>query len=226
MTAASDPLRRRGLLIVSLPRNDAAMARAAADAGADLLKVHVNVHHRASGTHFGSLDDEQEGLDRVLDVGLPTGLVPGEAAMVAPGELPRLRRFAFLDAYITRLPLYLYLAGVPVIPAIPHDYPREALDALAVLPGKWLEASIVPPDGYGREPVAADLTALAYVGARSRRRMIVPTQRAIRPEDLSRYFAVPQVWAIMIGAMVTGRTARGVGKAAAAFRKALDALFR
>jgi hypothetical protein len=220
----SDPLGRRGLLIVSLPRNDAALARAAASAGADLLKVHINVHHRASGTRFGSLDEEEAALQEILAVGLPTGLVPGEDEMVSPDEVGRLRRFAFLDAYVTRLPLFLYDAGVPVIPAIPHDYPPEALGSLAALPGEWLEAALVAPDGYGRHPAAGDLVALARLGASARRRMIVPTQRRVRPEDLPRYFAIPQVWAIMIGAVVTGRAARGVGRATEAFRRALDAL--
>ncbi len=222
----TDPLSRRGLLIVSLPRNDMALARAAADAGADLLKVHINVHHRASGTRFGSLDDEEENLNEVLAVGLPTGLVPGEEAMVTFDELLRLRRFAFLDAYINRLPLFLYDVGVPVIPAIPHDYPPDALGALGALPGEWLEAALVPPQGYGLDPVAEDLVALAGLGQLARRHMIVPTQRKIRPEDLGRYFAIPDVWAIMIGVVVTGRTARRIGRATASFRRALDGLFR
>jgi hypothetical protein len=224
MTPAGDPLGRRGVLIVSLPRNDVALARAAASAGADLLKVHVNVRHRASGTRFGSLDEEEAAIEAILSVGLPTGLVPGEDEMVTPDQAPRLRRFAFLDAYVTKLPLFLYDAGVPVVPAIPHDYPPGALGALAALPGEWLEAALVAPEGYGRHPTAGDLVALAQLGAAARRRMIVPTQRRVRPEDLPRYFAVPQVWALMIGAVVTGRTARGVGRAAEAFRQALDAL--
>ncbi len=220
----TDPLARRGLLIVSLPRNDATLARAAAEAGADLLKVHVNVHHRASGTRFGSLDDEEDDIGKILAVGLPTGLVPGEEAMVTVDDLPRLRRFAFLDAYIARLPLFLYEAGVPVIPAIPHDYPPDALGALGAVPGEWLEAALIPPQGYGLDPVADDLVALARLGQRARRHMIVPTQRKIRPEDLGRYFAIPDVWAIMIGAVVTGRTVRGLGRVTASFRRALDGL--
>jgi hypothetical protein len=220
-----DPLGRRGLLLVSLPRNDLVLARAAIDAGADLLKVHVNVHHRASGTRFGSLDDEDDALRGILALGAPVGIVPGEDEMVTPADLPRLRRFAFIDAYMTRLPLFLYDAGVPVIPAIPHDYPAGALGSLAALPGAWLEAALVAPEGYGTHPVADDLVALAHVGAVTRRRMIVPTQRRMRPEDLPRYFAIDAVWAIMIGAIVTGRTARGLGKATAAFRRAVDALF-
>lgn len=220
----SDPLARRGLLIVSLPRNDPALAKAAASAGADLLKAHVNVYHRASGTRFGSLDDEQERLDAILDVGLPTGLVPGEDVMVAREEIPRLRRFAFLDAYVQRLPLFLYDVGVPVIPAIPHDYPPDAMGSVAALPGEWLEAALVSPQGYGAEPVADDLVALARLGSLTRRRLIVPSQRRLRPEDLGRYFAIPHVWAIMIGVIVTGRSARSLGRATEAFRRALDGL--
>ncbi|MGQ0550808.1 MAG: hypothetical protein ACT4PY_14185 [Armatimonadota bacterium] len=219
------PLDRRGLLIVSLPRNDAALARTAAEAGADMLKVHINVHHRASGTRFGSLDDEEENLSAVLEAGLPTGLVPGEDLMVTHEEIPRLRRFAFLDAYITRLPMFLYDAGVPVIPAIPHDYPPEALGTIRAFPGDWLEAALVAPDGYGLNPAAGDLAALARLGEATGRRLIVPSQRRIGPADLPRYFAIPQVWAVMIGVVVAGRTPDSLGRATEAFRRAMDELF-
>ncbi len=215
---------RRGLLIVSLPSNDAALARAAAEAGADLLKVHVNVRHRASGTRFGTLDEEEGRIDGVFGAGLPVGLVPGEEAMVAQEQVPRLRRFAFLDAYVTHLPLFLYDAGVPVVPAIPHDYPSEMYGSIDALPGGWLEAALVPPEGYGLDPTADDLVAIARLGAVTRRRLIVPTQRRIRPEDLERYFAISHVWAVMIGAVVTGATAAALGRATAAFRRALDGL--
>src|SRR3989304_4413597 len=100
MSAAGGPLARRARRTGTLPRNDAALAKAAASAGADLLKVHLNVHHRASGTRFGSLEDEEDRLDAILKVGVPTGLVPGEEIMVTREEIPRLRRFAFLDAYV------------------------------------------------------------------------------------------------------------------------------
>lgn len=213
---------RRGLLIVSLPRNDPALARAAADGGADLLKAHVNVRHRASGTVFGPLAVEMDRLESVLRVGLPVGLVPGEEEMVRPEEVPALRRFAFLDAYLTRLPLYLYDAGVPVIPAIPHDFPPAAFGALRALPGEWAEAALVPPDGYGRPPAAGDLVALAQAAEASGRRLIVPSQRRLRPEDLERYFAIPGVWAVMIGAVVTGADPAGIAAATAQFRRALD----
>ncbi len=222
MQRFDDPLAHRGLLIVSLPRNDLALARAAIDGGADLLKVHVNVHHRASGTTFGPLLAELPHLDAILNLGTPAGLVPGEEMMVTREEMPLLRRFAFLDAYVTHLPLYLYAAGIPVIPAVPHDYPPDALPSLRTLPGEWAEAALVSPDGYGRPPTAGDLLALARVGELTGRRLIVPTQRSIDPEDLPRYFEIPAVWAVMIGAIVTGATPEGVRAAARAFRRRLE----
>lgn len=43
-------------LFVSLPANDIKLAEAALASGADGLKVHINVGHRASGNRFGTLD--------------------------------------------------------------------------------------------------------------------------------------------------------------------------
>jgi len=219
------PLDRRGLLIVSLPRNDRDLARAAIDGGADLLKIHVNVHHRASGTVFGSLQEEMDRLNAILDLGVPTGLVVGEERMVSRVELPLLRRFAFLDGYLTYLPLYIYAAGVPVVPAIPHDYPADALSFLRALPGEWAEAALVAPDGYGKPPAADDLVALARVGELTGRRLIVPTQRAIHPDDLGRYFEVAAVWAVMIGVIVTGTGPSTIQATTQAFRQKLEQLF-
>ena len=41
-------------VVVSLPANDLDLARAALDAGAQAIKVHCNVWHRASGHTFGT----------------------------------------------------------------------------------------------------------------------------------------------------------------------------
>jgi hypothetical protein len=39
---------RPTVLIASLPRNDPALAQAALDGGADVVKVHLHLQHRAS----------------------------------------------------------------------------------------------------------------------------------------------------------------------------------
>lgn len=47
-------------LFISLPANDVRLAKAALEEGADALKVHFNVGHRASGTHFGPLEGYED----------------------------------------------------------------------------------------------------------------------------------------------------------------------
>jgi hypothetical protein len=219
---------RRPLLIVSLPRNDVALARAARDAGADALKVHVNVRHLASGTAFGSLAEERPGLQQVLEVGLPTGLVPGDEVMVTPQDVPVIRAmgFAFLDVFVPCIKSYLYDAGIPVVPALPHSTHDRHLLAARALPGQWVEAAVIPPGGYRRPPADSDFEAVRRVGEATGKRLIVPTQRAVRPADVGRYFEIPQVWALMIGVVVTGTGPDTVAITTAAFRRALDRLGR
>ncbi len=215
---------RRGSLIVSLPTNDATLAQAARDAGADFLKVHINVQHLASGTTFGPLAHERDRLLQILAVGLPTGLVPGEETMISPAELPQLRAmgFAFLDAFVDVLPAYLYEVGLPIIPALPHSIAPRYLEQVRALPGLWVEAAIVAPQEYGQPPVPDDFAALRIVAAATQKQLIVPTQRAIQPSDLSRYFALPEVTALTIGAVVTGADPVSLGRTTQAFRRALD----
>lgn len=218
---------RRGLLIVSLPQNDMALAEVARAAGADVLKVHINVRHLASGTAFGSLSAERQRLAEILATGLPTGLVPGEEQMVAPQEMFEIKQmgFAFLDVFVDAIRPYLYDAGILVVPALPHTADREFLIRARDLPGDWIEAAVVATEGYGKPPQDADFDALRAVGATTRKKMIVPTQRRVAPSDLARYFEIPQVAAIMIGAIVTGSDAVSLGRATGGFRRELDRLF-
>lgn len=216
----------RGTLVVSLPRNDLELARAAKEGGADLLKVHVNVHHRASGNRFGSLGEEAERIRQIAAVGLPVGLVPGEESMISPQEAESLaqRGIGFIDVYLSALRLYLYRSGLPVIPAINAETPPHLWPGLRSLPGDWLEASMVPKEGYGQEARGQDVAVLAAVGEVTGRKLLVPSQRAMDPADLGLYFRVPQVHAIMIGAVVTGQEPGSLYEATASFRRSLDAL--
>lgn len=216
----------RGTLVVSLPENDPELARAAKEGGADLLKVHVNVEHRASGNRFGSLVEEAEHIRAIAAVGLPVGLVPGEEQFISREEVTGLAGLGieFIDVYLFALRLYLYESGLPVIPAVRAGTPTSVWRGIRWLPGDWLEAAVVPKEGYGGEPRAEDLAVLAAVGAATERRLLVPTQRRVDPADLGYYFSIPWVHAVMIGVIVTGRDTDGVYQATAAFRRALDGL--
>ncbi len=144
--------------------------------------------------------------------------------MVSPDELPELSGmgFAFLDAFVHVLPAFLFDVGVPIIPALPHSIDPRYLRLVRDLPGQWVEAAIVDPRGYGLPPAPEDFAALRIVGTETRKQLIVPTQRRILPPDLPRYFEIPGMTALTIGAIVTGADPLSLGRATAAFRAAMD----
>ncbi len=97
-------------LIVSLPANSPELARAAAEGGADALKVHLHVRHGASGTQFGSLAEERGSLEKILALGLPTGIVPGAGdRLPTREEMQALAAMGvdFFDFYVHDTPAWL-----------------------------------------------------------------------------------------------------------------------
>ncbi len=144
--------------------------------------------------------------------------------MVSPDELPELSGMglAFLDAFVHVLPAFLFEVGVPIIPALPHSIDPRYLRLVRDLPGQWVEAAIVDPRGYGLPTAPEDFAALRIVGTETKKQLIVPTQRRILPTDLPRYFEIPGMTALTIGAIVTGADPRSLGRATHAFREAMD----
>ncbi len=217
-------LRDRPRLIVSLPANSPELAQAAADSGADALKVHINVRHEASGTTFGSFAEERQNIERILAVGLPTGIVPGVAA-----SLPSLQDMHELDAmgvdffdlYDHDTPLWLarwqgMTRAIAAGPATPID----AVAGFEAIGFELLEAAVIPHEGYGQSLTVADLAAYRRVRAATRLPIILPTQRAITPDDVPMLVGLG-INAIMIGAIVTGREAGSLARATEGFAKAL-----
>lgn len=217
---------KRGLLIVSLPKNEIKLAKAAKDAGADMLKLHVNVFHQAAGTRFGTLNQERGALEAILAVGLPVGLVIGEEEIVGRRELQDLKQlgFSFIDAYIHMLRPYHFDVGLPVVPALHPQFSQDLLPYLKTLPGEWLEAAVLGKEDYGKEMRVEDLLRLQMIGQLTDRKLIIPTQRKIRPDDLPFLFDIPYVHAILIGTVVTGNTSEGIFRATAEFREKLDTI--
>lgn len=98
-------------LVVSLPENDIALARAAMEEGADALKVHYNVGHRASGNHFGPLDMYAEVFRAIRsEFGGLLGVVPSGSIDGAQREdVERLGGlgFDFYSIYAHHLPSFM-----------------------------------------------------------------------------------------------------------------------
>ena len=216
-------------LLVSLPQNDPQLARAAIKGGAQGLKVHLNVEHFASGTHFGTLAQERVALREILtisaDAGINVGVVPG-----AGGKFASVEDFEELAAM-----------GVDYFDAYPADAPAWALTQnhldimLAAYQGadldefahfealgmKLCEASILPHEEYGKPLTALDLARYAHLHSKLRGPIIVPSQKKVVPADVPALRRTG-VKGLLIGAIVTGRDAASVEAASRAFR--LDAL--
>lgn len=232
MKKNKDPLE----LIVSLPANDPQLAMAAVKAGASALKVHINVEHRASGSRFGSFHEERQKLSAILEVAedIPVGIMPGAETVCTVEELHLLADlgFTFFDVYIQHAPSWmLSFNKMTKFMAIDHTYSLEQITLLSELKLTgtkdrtidWLEASIIPPDGYGKPLTVQDIINYGIVSSASAVPVLVPSQRAITAEDV---FALANVGVqgIMIGAIVTSNEPGKLRLETMRFRQAIDSL--
>lgn len=205
---------------VSLPRNDVELARAAAELGASGLKVHIDVHHRASGRRFGSLDEEWPALEPILGLGLPVGLVVGSGDAVdlaVIGEASQ-RGFAYFDLYAHEMPEGYVDASGSVLPMVaigPEDPPARAaeLEASGI---RAFEASTLPPTEYGSPLTGTTLEVLGALRAAVSCPIVVPSQHRLRPDDLGALHAAGAD-AVLLGAVVLGDTVESFRAALPAF---------
>lgn len=220
-------------LLVSLPRNDLELARAALEAGAHGLKVHIGLHHYASGLVTGSLDEEAERIAAIVGLGLPVGIVPGAGEGLATrADMSRLAELGvdFFDLYAEDMPAWMLRM---------HDCPMSVMVAFSAHCSPWglvehtaepsrpamIEASVMPHEGYGGPLLAADVSRYAEIAHRSGLPVVVPTQKAVRPDEVA-VLADAGVAALLIGAVVTGTDAASLAETTGRFRAAVDALSR
>jgi len=215
-------------LIVSIPQNKIDFAKAAQDNGADAVKVHTSVIHPASGVEFGTLDEEApkfEEIRKALDISM--GIVPGVGVDLEMEEIERMvdLGFDFFNAFISSItPLIMKEVRLAPMLCVLPDHTIEEAAATASLPRVvCVEADIVRHDGYGKRLSVEDCIKYQNISSEMSKPLIVPTQRNIRPEEIS-FLLQLGVGGIMIGAIATGMTVAGVANATRAFRAAIDAL--
>lgn len=218
------------VLVASLPANTALHAAAAMEGGADALKVHINVHHHASATSFGTLAEERENLQSILAAakGRPVGIVPGDKPVIGAELVGALRDmgFSFISAYAHHLsPGALEVPGVDKMVAPDFSYQPAEIALLGQMPFQVLEASVIHPDGYGIRLSLRDILTYQAVAGQVDQAVLVPTQRAIAPHDVEALYRAG-VRGVMIGAVVTGMTPEGVLASTKQFREAIDRLLQ
>lgn len=218
-------------LVVSLPANDLTLAQAALDGGADAIKVHANVWHRASGHTFGTYEENKPFLQELIRLcgPVPVGLVPGgEDAFISDRERLELEEMGldFFSSYLMHLPPHMMESTVLTkMPAIDSSYNDAMLEAVRQSPIDVLECSIQPGERYGQPLNYEDVLRYRHIAARTGKPTLIPTQKAIRPQEV-RHLAQAGCKAVMIGAIVMGKdpTAQAVRQATQDFRAAISAL--
>jgi hypothetical protein len=218
---------RKLVLIASLPRNDADLAKAALDAGADAVKIHINVHHHASNTTFGTLDEERKNLTAILKIweGKLTGIMPYAAPVYDPQTFRELADMGF-DFYSQ----YLGHAVIGCFPgpekisrmlALAAEDPVELASGLDPLAVQVCELSIMNGNTYGQPFTFHDLLRYSAIRVRTALPLVVPSQHYITPESVPDLVQIG-VEGLMIGAVVAGSTVDSWSNSVREFRKAID----
>ena len=211
-------------LIMSLPHNRPELCRIAFEEGADVVKVHLNVHHHASGTHFGRLAEEQAALEEMLAHRKgPMGVVLG-GSLEAVGQDAREvwdMPFSFYSVYAHHIPAWTLGHGAALMAACDSTYSLDEICQMPAMGADILEASVIPGTEYGQLLSMRDLLKYHAIAHSVNVPVVVPTQRAVRPDEVGALIRTG-VKALMIGAVVTGKEEKTIGEAVAAFRKAID----
>ena len=218
-------------LIVSLPSNDLELAKAALEGGADAIKVHCNVWHRASGRTFGSFEDNKEFLRQLICLcgDVPVGLMPGtDEAFISNEDRLELEEMGlqFISAYSHHLPCFMMDSRkLTNAVAIDNTWSEGLLDAVRDSDIEVLEASIVKGEDYGKDLTCADILRYSQIAAKSGKPCVIPTQKNIKPGEV-KYLHKAGCKALMIGAVVFGQepTPEQLRTVTRAFRQEVDAL--
>ncbi len=218
-------------LFVSLPDNLYQLAMAARVAGADGVKVHANVLHRASGRRFDGLRAESTRIREVRRAigNLSLGLMPGtDEAFASVEEIREVgleTGIDYLDMYLAHVPeAYGELSDrFSLMWALDHHWKPEDLETAKQKGATHIEASVVDPADYRQPLDEKDLQTYREICAATDLPVIVPTQKAIRPDEVA-LLKEAGVRGLLIGAVVMTDGIEGVNQATSAFRQAINNL--
>lgn len=214
-------------LIVSLPENNVELAKAALLAGADVLKIHINVEHRASKTRFGSLTEELEVIKKIVSLcneyDKPIGIVAGGHDKIAMKEIEGIMNegFSFISLYDKHMNPLIFNKDIYRMVAIDNNYKLEYVKAYDELPIDVLECSIMDPETYGDELTVREILQYQSIRSTTSKPMVIPTQRNITPEQVL-ILQEMGINAIMIGAIVTGKTKDSIYESTLKYRNMID----
>lgn len=222
-------LKNKFVLIMSLPQNDPKLVEAAIEGGADVLKVHINVEHRASKTLFRSLNEEYNNLREILAISgdRPCGIVLGGNIDYPVQELTQAYEMGFdfisLYAHHTK-PEVLNNKNISKMIAVDYTYDSQDVKVLEILGIDAIEASIMHPEEYGSLLSVKDIIKYKIIRESTSLPIIVPSQKYIMPSYVKILKDIG-INGIMIGAVVTGKTSDAIYRKVMEFRKSIDSMY-
>jgi len=223
-------IKKKKVLVVSLPVNDAKLAQPAVEAGADSIIVHINVQRRANpayGIQFGSWQEEKGNVIPIAELcvknNVSIGIMPGSDWVATLEEFDEFVKlgFDFYNIYVYDLPAsHLCYDKLSKMIAVGYKYNLDSVKALGELGADFLEAAIIHPEGHEQRLTLNDLTRYKNLVSAAQIPVLVPTQRKISLDDLPALFKTG-VHGLIITHLMTGKHAKGIYEVTKNFSKAL-----
>ncbi|OAM79988.1 hypothetical protein [Devosia elaeis] len=205
-------------IIVSLARHDLDLAKAALDGGAFALKTHLNAYHRATGTTFGTFEQERPFFEQLAKLGCPLLVMAGQETVPTAEEMDALADLGFegFNVYVDHMQPHLLQSRLRPMPALSSTSKAEDIQGIAAIPGCIIEASIMPFERYRTAMTDADLARYGAVVQAANVPVIVPSQLALTPENATQ-LRNAGIAAPLLGAIVTGDTSQSMHRAVKSF---------
>jgi len=197
---------RKKLLVVSLPENTFEYAKIAAESGADAVKLHINVQHRATKKiHSTWLNVKKVVQEIHAELDCYIGMVPGAEVMATEEDLTSMKDsgVSFLDVYVDFAPLYLLKSELFKILALNNTYNLNTVEDLSSIGADSVEVSIVEPELYHKNLSAMDILNYRQILKRTNLPAFVPTEKHIKTTEIKELFNMG-FSGMIIGTVVTG----------------------
>jgi hypothetical protein len=203
-------------IAVSLPRHDITLAKAARDAGADAIKLHLNAYHRASGTTFGTFAEERPFFEEVATLGLPLLVMAGQEIVPTREEMDEMVDMGVegFNVYFAHLQPHLLASAMRPMPAMADTSSDADLDKMNELDGAIIEASITSFSDYGLPLDESDLAGYWHVVQRTPHPVIAPSQKRFAAADVSRLRSAG-ISGALLGVIVTSDDAQQMTRSVA-----------
>lgn len=175
------------LVFGDLHANLKRFASACEEAGADAVVLHLN-ENSAQG-RFGGLEIEGDSIKDCLSVlKIPAGVAIGDSRPLVNDEWEMCvgLGFAFVEMLAHQLPTFVWKdSRVSKLVSIGPGYILEQVKSLSEFEGvSGIVASLTSAHGYGLSMTLFDVATLKLIASLSKKPVLYPTQRSIRPHDV------------------------------------------